>query len=121
MDVSGLTPSKLANDNAGGDDGPPRMVTVVHRAKPGRRADVQAVWSRLMPEAVTANPGHLAYFYSLDETDSDVIRAVQIYRSAASAQAFLHTEAYRAYAHEVEPLLVHPPDVAVSTVVWGKT
>ena len=95
-------------------------VLVTHRVRPGTRDQVREAWEAHMPAAVSTNPGHLAYFYTFDAADADVIRAFQVYPDAASAQSFLATEGYNGYVAAVEPLLAGPPEVAVSEVVWAK-
>jgi len=96
-------------------------ILIRHQTRPGARADVQRVWERHMAPAVTTNPGHIAYFYCLDEADPDAITAFQVYDDAASSAAFLQTDEYRAYLDEVEPLLTGPPQVTALTPVWSKT
>ena len=95
-------------------------VLVTHRTRPGMRDHVRDVWQAHMPAAVAANPGHLAYFYTFDAADPDVIRAFQVYTDEAAAQAFLNEDAYRDYVVAVEPYLSGLPDVALSQVVWAK-
>ena len=95
-------------------------ILVTHRTQPGAREQVRDVWQAHMPGAVSANPGHLGYYYTFDSADADVIRAFQVYADNDAAQAFLQTEAYQAYVAAVEPLLAGPPEVAVSQVVWAK-
>jgi quinol monooxygenase YgiN len=95
-------------------------VLVTHRTKPGARDQVRAVWQAHMPAAVSANAGHLAYFYTFDAGDAEVIRAFQVYADGEAAKAFLEADAYRGYVAAVEPLLAGPPEVAVSDVVWAK-
>ena len=96
------------------------VVFVEHRAKPGQRDRLMAVWNRHMPAAIAANPDHLAYLYTADTSDQDNVRAVQVYRNADAATAFLSTDAYRRYAAESEPLLAHPPAVHRSELQWAK-
>jgi len=96
-------------------------IMIRHQTRPGARDDVRRVWERHMAPAVTGNPGHIAYFYCLDEADPEGITAFQVYEDAASSAAFLETEAYRAYLAEVEPLLTGPPQVTALTPVWSKT
>ena len=95
-------------------------VLVTHRTRAGARDEVRGVWQAHMPAAVAANPGHLAYYYTFDRTDGDVIRAFQVYSDDDASRAFLASEGYRNYVAAVEPLLTAPPEVAVSDVVWAK-
>ena len=95
-------------------------VEVVHRSQPGRRDAVRDVWMAHMPAAVRDNAGHLAYFYTFDSADVDVIRAFQVYTDEAAAAAFLETSEYAAYVSAVEPNLSGPPEVLRSSVEWAK-
>jgi quinol monooxygenase YgiN len=67
---------------------------IEHRTLPGRRADVEAVWERIMAPAVRDNRGHVLYAYCADDADPDVICAFQVYGDEAAATAFLQTDAY---------------------------
>lgn len=93
---------------------------IKHKTQPGKRDEVRKVWERHMAPAVSANPGHLAYFYCFDNADPDAILAFQQYVSAEAAGEFLKTDDYAAYLQEVEPLLAGPPQVTTLTPVWSK-
>lgn len=95
-------------------------VIIRHQALPGRRDDVRKVWEAHMAPAISGNPGHLAYYYCLDNNDADAIVAFQIYDSVESSQAFLRTDAYTAYLREVDPLLTGPPQVTALSPVFSK-
>ena len=95
-------------------------VTIRHQTLPGRRDDVRDVWEKHMAPAISRNPGHLAYYYCLDNNDPDAIVAFQIYDSIESSQAFLLTDAYATYLQEVDPLLTGPPQLTASTPVFSK-
>ncbi|HEY9556914.1 MAG TPA: antibiotic biosynthesis monooxygenase [Acidimicrobiales bacterium] len=93
---------------------------IVHRTQPGRRDDVRAVWNEHMAPAIDANDDHLAYIYSFDQADEDVIRVFQLYASAEAAAAFLETESYERYLAAVEGLLSGPPELYAVTPEWSK-
>lgn len=93
---------------------------IKHKTQPGKRDEVRKVWERHMAPAVSANPGHLAYFYCFDNADPDAILAFQQYVSAEAAGEFLKTDSYAAYLKEVEPLLSGPPQVTTLTPMWSK-
>jgi quinol monooxygenase YgiN len=93
---------------------------IKHKTQPGKRDEVRKVWERHMAPAVSANPGHLAYFYCFDNADLDAIVAFQQYASAEAASDFLKTDSYAAYLQEVEPLLSGPPQVTALTPMWSK-
>lgn len=73
-----------------------------------------------MAPAITANPGHTAYFYCFDNNEPDTIYAFQQYLSMEASQEFLQTTSYAAYLLEVEPLLAGPPQVTALTPIWSK-
>lgn len=93
---------------------------IKHKTQPGKRDEVRKVWEKHMAPAVSANPGHLAYFYCFDNADPDAILAFQQYVSAEAAGEFLKTDSYAAYLQEVEPLLSGPPQVTALTPMWSK-
>lgn len=100
---------------------PKTALFITHHTHPGQRDAVRDVWEKHMAPAITANPGHDAYFYCLDPSAPDAICAFQQYRSPEAAAAFLATDAYRAYEQEVAPLLLGPPDVKPLLPIWSKT
>ena len=95
-------------------------ITVTHRAKPGMRDEVRKVWEPWMPAAISSNVGHIAYAYTFDHGDADVIRAFQVYPDADAAAAYLQNDSYRQYVEAVEPLLMGPPNVTTADVMWSK-
>lgn len=95
-------------------------VIIEHRVRSGARDAVRAVWEEFLRPAIAANPGHEAYAYMYDLDDPDVIRAFQQYRDADAASAFLATPEYAAYVAAVDELLVAPPSVQRTDVIWTK-
>ncbi len=85
-----------------------------------RPDEVRAVWSKHMAPAISANPGHTAYFYCFDNADPEGICAFQQYTSVEAARDFLKSSNYLAYLAEVEPLLHGPPQVTSLTPMWSK-
>lgn len=90
-----------------------------HRALPGRRNDLEAVWCRHMLPAIESNPAHLAYTYSFGN-EPDVVTAFQIYRSREDAEAFVRSAEYLAYIEESRPILAQEPEVTVLKPRWSK-
>ena len=93
---------------------------IEHRVRPGCRDEVRVVWEKWLRPAIEANSGHEEYFYLFDNDDADVIRAFQQYVDTAAAIAFLSTPAYEAYVAEVQHLLIGPPRVVRTDIVWAK-
>ena len=94
---------------------------IKHRTQPGKRDDVRKVWEKRMAPAISANPGHTAYFYCFDNTDPDSIFAFQQYVSIEASQEFLQTSSYAADLKEVEPLLAGPAQVTAPKCVCAHT
>ena len=95
-------------------------VIIEHHVRPGSRDAVRAIWEEFLRPAITANATHEAYAYMFDLDDPDVIRAFQQYTDSEAASAFLTTPAYAAYLAAVEPLLVGPPAVIRTDIIWTK-
>jgi quinol monooxygenase YgiN len=95
-------------------------VIIEHHVQPGSRDSVRAIWEEFLRPAIMANAGHEAYAYMYDVDDPDVIRAFQQYSDSSAASAFLTTPAYAAYVSAVEDLLVGPPSVTRTDVIWTK-
>ncbi len=96
-------------------------VIIEHHVQAGTRDSVRAVWEEFLRPAIVANPAHEAYSYMYDMDDPDVIRAFQQYTDAEAASAFLATPAYAAYVGAVEQLLVGPPVVTRTEIIWTKS
>ena len=101
-------------------DGMSVGVLIEHHVQPGTRDSVRAIWEEFLRPAIAANPAHEAYAYMYDIDDLNVIRAFQQYIDAEAASAFLSTPEYAAYVAAVEDLLVAPPTVTLTEVVWTK-
>ncbi len=95
-------------------------IIIEHHVRPGSRDEVRAIWEEFLRPAITANAAHEAYAYMYDLDDPNVIRAFQQYTDAEAASAFLTTPAYAAYVAAVEHLLVGPPAVRRTDIIWTK-
>ncbi len=95
-------------------------VIIEHHVRPGSRDAVRAIWEEYLRPAITANAAHEAYAYMYDLDDPNVIRAFQQYTDSEAASAFLATPAYAAYVAAVEHLLVGPPAVSRTDIIWTK-
>lgn len=91
-----------------------------HKAKSGRRDEVRGIWEKHVKPKVEVNPAHQAYFFCYDNTDPDVIRVFQIYPDESSMKEFLSGAWYPVYVSEVSKVLVSPPEVLPTTLVWTK-
>jgi quinol monooxygenase YgiN len=89
------------------------------RTRPGKREEVQNVWSKHLEPLIRKESGFLAYFYCLrDEPDS--ICAFQTYSNRDAAAAFVKTPEYAAYYAEIKPLLLGEAEVTMLEVKWSK-
>lgn len=95
-------------------------IIIEHHVRPGSRDAVRAIWEQFLRPAIVANDDHEAYAYLFDVDDPDVIRAFQQYTDHEAAAAFLTTPEYAAYVAAVEHLLVGPPKVTRTDVIWTK-
>ena len=98
----------------------PLALIIKHRTQSGKRDEVRRVWEKHMAPAISANPGHTAYFYCFDNNEPNSIYAFQQYLSLKASQEFLQTSGYAAYLREVEPLLAEPPQITALTPIWSK-
>lgn len=92
---------------------------IKHRAKPGRRDELEAVWRRYMMPAISANEGHVAYTYGFG-TEPDTVGAFQVYSSAEAAEEFARSAAYLEYLDASRSLLAQDPEVTVLETRWVK-
>jgi quinol monooxygenase YgiN len=93
---------------------------ITHKAKPGQRDALKAIWMRHMAPAIDANPNHTAYVYSFDPSDPDTVCAFQLYSSPEAAQEFLKHPSYLAYLKESRPLLASEPQIRMLDPQWIK-
>jgi quinol monooxygenase YgiN len=93
---------------------------VRHKAKPGQRDEVQRIWEKHVKPRAAANPGHLAYYFCFDETDTDVVSVFQLYSSKEAMTAFLSGEWYPIYLAEIAEAVAEAPQVMSASLVWQK-
>lgn len=95
-------------------------IFIRHKTKNNCRNQVQQIWEKHMPSAISSNEGHLRYFYCYNESKPNEVCAFQIYTDSKASVDFLKTAAYLAYQNEVEPYLDGPPEVTPLSVFWEK-
>ncbi len=91
-----------------------------HKTKTNYRNQVQQIWQKYMPNAISDNEGHVQYFYCSSENQPNEVCAFQIYKDSKASAEFLKTTAYLEYQKEVEPFLEGPPEVTTLSVFWEK-
>ena len=96
----------------------PIAISVTHTAAPGGRDLLVDAWMRHMPAAVTANPGHLAYVYCVDDAHPDSVPAFQLHATPDDARAFLTHPGYLAYLEDSRGLLTREPHVRTLSPLW---
>ena len=97
-------------------------VLLVHRTKPGRRADVRDVWMAHMAPAVAGNDEHLGVLLLLRSRRRRRhlrVPALRQRRGRPAASAVL-CNSYRRYLDAVEPLLAGPPEIHPLAPMWTK-
>ena len=93
---------------------------VRHKAQPGCRAKVQAVWEKHVKPRAASNPDHLAYYFCHDVADPDVICVFQLYTSEQAMRDFLAGDWYPGYLAEVAALSAAPAQVLPASPIWIK-
>lgn len=91
-----------------------------HKALPGRRDALRAVWERHARDYVAASAGYAIYAYCEDQNDPDVIWAFQIHSNASSADQFTSQLWYAAYDAETKALLAEPSQFHAALPLWAK-
>ena len=93
-------------------------IMIEHHVSPENREALARVWQEHMAPAIRANPHHLTYVYWFE--GDDTIKALQIYDSEMSANAFLQTPEYRAYLDASAPFVSGEPRVNPFEPRWVK-
>ena len=93
---------------------------VRHKAKPGRREDLQGVWEKYVKPRVESNPAHEAYYFCHDADDPDVVCVFQLYSSREDLDAFLSGDWYPQYLEEVSELVIDAPEIRTADPIWIK-
>lgn len=81
-----------------------------HKALPGKREAVRAIWEKYARSHVEATAGHISYFYGYDADDPDAILVFQLQDSPETAAAFLAQPWFAAYEAETAALLSGPSE-----------
>ena len=63
-----------------------------HKANPGRREEVQAIWEKWVKPRAAANPDHLQYYFCFDDEDPDSICVFQLFADAEAPRACSKTQ-----------------------------
>jgi quinol monooxygenase YgiN len=90
------------------------------KTKPGRRADLRALWNEHLRARVEASDAQELYLFCEDAEDPDVVRLVEVYNDPAAIQANAQAPWFAAYMEAAAPLLAGPPDLARGETVWAK-
>lgn len=79
-----------------------------------------AIWDKQVKPRVAANPNHLAYYFCFDDADPDVVCVFQLYQSKEAMTDFLAGAWYPIYLAEIAEVVVEPPRLTPSSLVWNK-
>lgn len=84
------------------------------------RDQMRSVWEKHVKPRAAVSPGHLEYFFCLDDSDPDVVVVFQLYRDQAALEEFLAGDWYPAYLAELAPVVAEPPKIVPAALVWRK-
>lgn len=91
-----------------------------HKAKPGRRNDVQRIWEKHVKPRVEANPAHEVYYFCYDDNDPDVVCVFQLYSDGNAMKAFMQGDWYPNYLKEISQVVAAEPQIMPATTIWAK-
>ena len=90
------------------------------RTKPGKRAELQALWEKHLKARAEANPAQEVYFFCTDNHDPDSLHLFELYSDPRQLEANANEAWFAEYMRQAEPLLAEPPTVAITTPNWAK-
>src|SRR5262245_33958575 len=93
---------------------------VKHKALPGKRDALRAVWEKYARGYVENAGAQLAYFYCYDDNDPDTIIAFQLGTDQTVVQDFVKQPWFQAYQTETAALLAGPSEFSTVTPIWMK-
>jgi quinol monooxygenase YgiN len=99
----------------------PIALFVRHKAKPGQRDAMRAVWERYVKPRAASNPGHLEYFFCYDANDPDTVVVFQLYQDQQTMDEFLAGTWYPEYLKAVSKVVAKPPEILPASVIWRKS
>jgi Uncharacterized conserved protein len=79
-----------------------------HKALPGKRDAVRAIWAKYARAYVEEMPGQLAYFYGDDAADPDAVLVFQLHEGDDAGADFVKQSWFPAYEAETRALLAEP-------------
>ncbi len=98
-----------------------KLALFIHtRTKPGKRAELQALWEKHLKARAEANPAQEVYFFCTDNHDPDSLHFFELYSDPRQLEANATEAWFAEYMRQAEPLLAEPPTVAVTTPNWAK-
>lgn len=93
---------------------------VRHKAKPGQRDSVKAVWEKYVKPRANSNANHEAYYFCYDNDDPDVICVFQLLSDENSLDQFMEGPWYPEYLEAVSEYVLEAPTLNTATPQWIK-
>jgi quinol monooxygenase YgiN len=90
------------------------------RTQPGKRAEVQAAYERMLGPRAEANDAQEVVVWAADAADPDAFYLFEIYRDRASMEANGQAPWFFEYLGAVGPLLDGKPEVSLAEPQWAK-
>lgn len=101
-------------------DTPGAAFYVRHKALPGKRDALRAVWEKYARGYIEAAGVQRAYFYCYDDEDPDTIVAFQLGTDRSGLADFTKQPWFPAYEAETAALLAGPSEYRSVTPIWVK-
>lgn len=90
------------------------------RTKPGRRADMQALWEAHLKPRVAQNPAQPVYCYCLSREHPDDILLFEHYADETVLEDNAQSQFFADFMAEAAPLMAGEPEAALGDPVWIK-
>jgi len=97
-----------------------KALCIRHKAKPGKREELKAIWEKYAREYIDNAGGQVVYVYGFDDGDPDAIVAYQLYTGDAATQDFVSQPWYGEYQRETSALLAGQSEFRRITPQWIK-
>ena len=99
--------------------GEPAMI-ISTTTKPGRRAEVQALYGELMAPRALDNDAQRVVVWCNDQQDADRFHLFEIYSDPEAMGANASAPWFAEYVTKAGPLLAGEPTVVTATTAWSK-
>ncbi len=93
---------------------------VRHKAKPGKRKEIQKIWESYVKPRVLENPSHELYYFCFDSKDRDSVNVFQVFSNEDAMNAFMAGSWYPEYLNKISEVIAEPPIIAAADPIWKK-